>query len=114
MSSAERRTLKIFLTRRFDRTTYKFEQERVFSQRSDAAGEPEDEHHTAHHQEEPDGVKAAEVRDGRDVGENALQRRREGLEAEVTPARCIPVEALIIMSSVHHTPSDNLTSFRVR
>lgn len=48
----------------FDEETYKFEQERVFSQRSDATSESEDEHHTTHHQEEPDWVKTPQVCDG--------------------------------------------------
>lgn len=56
---------KTFLLRNmFDEETYKFEQERVFSQRSDATSESEDEHHTTHHQEEPDWVKTPQVCDG--------------------------------------------------
>lgn len=47
-----------------DKGTYKFEQERVFSQCSDATSESEDEHHTTHYQEEPDWVKPPQVCDG--------------------------------------------------
>ena len=61
-----------------DEWTYKFEQERVFSQRSDAPGESEDERHTAHHQEEPDWVKTPEVGDVRDVGEDTLKNKVRG------------------------------------
>lgn len=57
-------------------TTYKLEQEGVLPQRTDATGEPQDEHHAAHHQEEPHRVKAPEVRDGRDVGEDALATKQ--------------------------------------
>lgn len=58
------------------RTTYKLEQEGVLPQRADAAGEPQDEHHAAHHQEEPHRVETPEVRDGRDVGEDALATKQ--------------------------------------
>lgn len=53
--------------------TYKLEQEGVFPQRSDAAGEAQDEHHPPDDHEEPDRVQAAQVRDGRDVGQDALR-----------------------------------------
>lgn len=65
----------------FNKETYKFEQERVFSQRSDATSESKDEHHTTHHQEEPDWIKTPQVCDGRDVGEDALVKQSEVLEA---------------------------------
>lgn len=61
-----------------DWQTYKFEQEGVFSQSSNATGKAQDEHHAAHHQEEPDWVKATQVCDGGDVREDAL--RHNGLE----------------------------------
>lgn len=57
------------------RGTYKLEQERVFSQRSNATGKPKDEHDAAHHEEEPDRVEAPQVSDGRDVGENTLEAK---------------------------------------
>ena len=57
--------------------TYKLEQEGVFPQRSDATGKAQDEHDPSRHQEEPDGVKAPQVCDGRDVGENTLERQRQ-------------------------------------
>lgn len=55
--------------------TYKFEQERVFSQRSNATSEPQDEHHTTHHQEEPDWVKTPQVCDGWDVRKDTLKEK---------------------------------------
>lgn len=64
-----------------DEWTHKFEQEGVFSQRADATGKSKDEHHTAHHQEEPDRVETAQVCDGGDVGEDTLGEQSEGLEA---------------------------------
>lgn len=57
--------------------TYKFQQERVFSQCANATGKSKDEHHSAHHQEEPDWVKTPKVRDGWDVGEDALVKNKE-------------------------------------
>ncbi|CAF93698.1 unnamed protein product, partial [Tetraodon nigroviridis] len=42
--------------------------------RSDAAGEAQHEHHPPDHHEEPDGVQAAQVGDGRQVGQDALGR----------------------------------------
>lgn len=59
-----RKGISYFFTICLVRKTYKFKQERVFSQRSDATSESEDEHHTTHHQEEPDGVKTPQVCDG--------------------------------------------------
>lgn len=67
--------------RKSRRTTYKLEQERVLPQRADATGEAQDEHHAAHHQEEPHRVETAEIRDGRDVGEDALETKQPLLEA---------------------------------
>lgn len=55
--------------------TYKFKQEGVFSQRSYATGEAQDEHHATHHQEEPHWVKATQVCDGWDVWEDALREK---------------------------------------
>lgn len=57
--------------------TYKFEQERVFSKCANASGKSKDEHHSAHHQEEPHGVKTPKVCDGRDVGEDALVKNKQ-------------------------------------
>lgn len=71
---------RLFLRNMLDEETYKFEQEWVFSQRSNAASESEDEHHTTHHQEEPDWVKPSQVCDGRDVGEDTLIKQSEGLK----------------------------------
>lgn len=59
--------------------TYKFQQERVFSQCADATGKSKDEHDSAHHQEEPDWVETPQVRDGGDVGEDALIKHKEKL-----------------------------------
>lgn len=56
------------------RETHKLEQEGVFSQSSDAAGEAEDEHHSADYDEEPHGVEATQVRDGRQVRQHALRK----------------------------------------
>ena len=64
----------------FDEKTYKFEQEWVFSQCSDATSESEDEHHTANHQEEPDRVETPQVGDGGDIGEDALVKQSGWLE----------------------------------
>lgn len=50
----------------------KLEEESVFPQCSDAACKPQNEHHSAHHEEEPHRVKAAEVGDGRDIGQNTF------------------------------------------
>lgn len=97
----------------FDERTYKFEQERVFSQCSDAASESEDEHHAAHHQEEPDWVEAAQVRDGGDVGENTLEEQSEGLDAiglEVMEATM----GLVVVSTVQKTTCCFYTSVCVR
>lgn len=69
-----------FFCKRFKGETYKFEQERVFTQRSDTTGEAKDEHHTTHHQEEPDWVKTAQVGDGWDVGEDPLIKHSMTLE----------------------------------
>lgn len=55
--------------------TYKLEKESVFSQSSDAPSKSQDEHHSSHHEEEPNRVKAAEIGDGRDVGQNSLLDR---------------------------------------
>lgn len=52
--------------------TYKLEEESVFPECSDAPCKSQNEHHSAHHQEEPDGVEAAEVCDGGDVGQDSL------------------------------------------
>lgn len=52
--------------------TYKLEQERVFTQRSDASCKAQDEHDPSDHHEEPDWVQTAQVCDGRDVGQDAL------------------------------------------
>lgn len=79
----------------FDEETYKFEQERVFSQRSDATSESEDEHHTTHHQEEPDWVKTPQVCDGWDVGEDALIKQSKGLEKSFS---LIEVESLTFLN----------------
>lgn len=71
-----------FLRWEVTKTTYKLEQERVLPQRADATGEPQDEHHAAHHQEQPHRIKTPEVRDGRDVGEDALATKQP-LELDV-------------------------------
>lgn len=42
---------------------YKFKQEGVLSERSDAAGKAEDEHDSSYDNEEPHGVKAPKVCD---------------------------------------------------
>lgn len=55
--------------------TYKLEKESVFSQSSNAPSKSQDEHHSSHHEEEPNRVKAAEIGDGRDVGQNSLLDR---------------------------------------
>lgn len=52
--------------------TYKLEEERVFPESSNAPCKSQNEHHSSHHKEEPDRVKAAEIGDGRDVGQNSL------------------------------------------
>lgn len=63
----------------FGVSTYKFKQEGVLPQRSDAAGEAQDEHDPADHDEEPHGVEAPQVCDGRQVGQDALRERgRQG------------------------------------
>lgn len=52
--------------------TYKLEKEGVFPQCSDAPCKPQNEHHSSHHEEKPDWVKATEVGDGRDIGQDTL------------------------------------------
>lgn len=62
---------------------YKFKQEGVLSEGSDAAGKTQDEHNTSDDNEEPNGVKAPEVRYGGQVGQHALGgrgTRREGYQ----------------------------------
>lgn len=61
---------------RSHRATYKLQQERVFTQRSDASCEAQDEHHPSNHHEEPDWVQTAQVCDGRDVGQDSLRRQK--------------------------------------
>lgn len=73
--------------------THKFEEDGVLSQSSDAAGEPQDKHHTAHHQKEPDRVKPTQVGDGGDVGEHALTDR----------GRVKPYSALVLRRDQRHT-----------
>lgn len=79
-------------------STYEFEQERVFSEGADATGKAEDEHHATHHQEQPHRVKTPEVCDGRDVGEDALQKEKninKSLKGEETAANlCSLVQTL--------------------
>lgn len=55
--------------------THKLQEEGVLSQRSDATGKPQDKHHTTHHQKKPDGVKATQISNGRDVREHTLKDR---------------------------------------
>ena len=57
--------------------TYKLEKESVFSQSSNAPSKSQDEHHSSHHEDESNGVKAAEIGDGRDVGQNSLLDRAD-------------------------------------
>lgn len=57
--------------------TYKFEEKGVFPKCSNAPSKPQNEHHASHHEEEPDGVKATEVSDGRDVGEDTLGEKEK-------------------------------------
>lgn len=57
---------------------YKFEQEGVLSQGADAAGEAQDEHDPSDDDEEPHGVEAPQVRDGWQVGQDALRERMWG------------------------------------
>lgn len=47
--------------------THKFEQKRVFPERTDASGESEDEHHPSYYDKQPDRVKAAQICDGGNV-----------------------------------------------
>lgn len=60
-----------------ERDTHELEKERVFPQRSNAPCESQNEHHSSHHEEEPNRVKAAEIGDGRDVGQNSLGTEKQ-------------------------------------
>lgn len=51
---------------------YKFKQEGVLSERSDAAGKTQDEHDTSDDNEEPHGVEAPEVRYRWQIGKHTL------------------------------------------
>lgn len=63
--------------------TYKFEQECVLSEGANAAGKAQDEHDPSDDDEEPHGVEASQVRDGWQVGQDALgERIRRGREKQ--------------------------------
>lgn len=53
---------------------YKFKQEGVLSESSDAAGKTQDEHNTSDDNEQPNRVKAPEVCYGWQIGQHALGR----------------------------------------
>lgn len=59
---------------------YKFEQEGVLSEGADAASETQDEHDSSDDNEEPHGVEAPEVCDGRQVRQDALRERKKNAE----------------------------------
>lgn len=54
---------------------YKFKQEGVLSESSDAAGKTQDEHNTSDDNEQPNRVKAPEVCNGWQIGQHALGER---------------------------------------
>lgn len=64
--------------RRVSAVAYKLQQNGVLSERPDAPGKAQDEHDRSHHHEEPHGVEAPQVRDGRQVGQHSLETEREG------------------------------------
>lgn len=59
---------------------YKFKQEGVLSECSDAAGKTQDEHNASDDDEEPHGVEAPQVCDRGQVWQNTLEgKKKEGL-----------------------------------
>lgn len=72
------------------RKTHKFEQEGVFSQGADAAGEAEDEHHPSDYDEEPHGIKAAQIRDGWQVRQHALWKYKRCVTMETKQKNICP------------------------
>lgn len=78
-------------------STYKLQEESVLPQGADAAGEAQDEHHPAHHHEEPDGVEAPQVCDGVDVGKDTLMDEEQRVQKG-----CQRSHTLMILQSIHH------------
>lgn len=56
---------------------YKFKQEGVLSESSDAASKAQDEHDPSYDNEEPHGVKAPKVCDRWQIGQHALKERKK-------------------------------------
>lgn len=54
--------------------TYKFEQEGVFSQSTDTASKPQDEHHPSNNQKQPHRIKSTQIRDGGDIRQDSLRK----------------------------------------
>lgn len=54
--------------------TYKLKQKCIFPKSSNATSKAQNEHNPSNHHEEPHRVKAPQVGDGRDVGQDPLER----------------------------------------